>query len=161
MTAYTLSDAEISGPYRYRLRREWTGGLCATVLWIMLNPSTADAEVDDPTIRRCVGFSKEWGYGGLVVVNLFAFRATNPKHIPKGPSAIGPGNDDTIRAEAAKASMIVAAWGGNKAADRRGGHIAAMLDAYDVQCLGETKAEHPVHPLFLPAVTPLRRWREG
>lgn len=156
---YLSTGAEMSGPYRYRLWRAWSDPVVPrTVLWIMLNPSTADDELDDPTIRKCVGFSKKWGYDRLQVVNLFAFRATDPKHIPKGPSAIGPGNDDTIRAAVKDASLVVCAWGGSKAADRRGPGMLTLLAGSTLESLGETAKGHPKHPLFLPYTTERQVW---
>jgi hypothetical protein len=86
-----LSDC---GTYRYRLGRRWAEG--PVDVWIMLNPSTADATVDDRTIRRCMEFSRRWGAGALVVGNLFALRATDPAELVRHPDPIGPDNDEHL-----------------------------------------------------------------
>jgi hypothetical protein len=104
-------DAVLSddGRYRYRLSRRWTEG--PTLHWVMLNPSTADADKDDPTIRRCVGFATHNGFGSISVCNLFALRATNPRElIPACSAAVGPANDKFIQ-EIPSGSTVVAAWG--------------------------------------------------
>lgn len=104
-----------NGRYRYRLTRRWRAvGPHDTCLWVMLNPSTADAERDDPTIRRCVGFARRWGYGAIEVVNLFAVRATDPSELPAWRDPIGPDNDVYIAAAAERAARIVAAWGAHE-----------------------------------------------
>src|SRR4029079_19593153 len=105
-------DAVMSpcGRYRYRLTRVWDESRPA-VCWVMLNPSTADAVKDDPTIRRGSSFSWSWGAGGLVVVNLFAFRATNPADLLDAPDPVGPENDAHVRDAAKGAGLVMAAWG--------------------------------------------------
>ena len=111
------SSAEIShgGRYRWRLTRVWGQG--ARVCWIMLNPSTADASVDDPTIRRCRGFSQAWGFGGLHVVNLFPLRASEPRVLREVNASIrrgiglGRSNREWIKECAADAGKVVCAWG--------------------------------------------------
>lgn len=95
MSAYIVTSASISGDYRYRLGRAWAGG--PTCTFIMLNPSTADADQDDPTIRRCVGFAKALGCGALEVVNLYAYRATNPRDLLRQDERVGPENDYWLR----------------------------------------------------------------
>src|SRR5262249_6763346 len=95
--------------YRYALQRRWADG--PAVCWVMLNPSSADEHRDDPTIRRCVGFSQSWGYAGLVAVNLFASRTPDPAALWSVADPVGPGNDAAIRGAAAGASLVVAAWG--------------------------------------------------
>jgi hypothetical protein len=97
------------GAYRYSLSREWAPGPACT--FIMLNPSTADADIDDPTIRRCIGFAKAWGFGGLAVVNLFAFRATSPKDMQSAAEPVGPANDAAIADGVGLSTIAVAAWG--------------------------------------------------
>jgi hypothetical protein len=146
------------GAYRYRLGRSWIGGQ-GTVLWVMLNPSTADAEKDDPTIRRCIGFSQLWGYSALVVVNLFALRSTNPAGLYAHPYPIGPDNDDHIVATARTARMVVAAWGNHGGYLARGEAVARMLRPCVPHHLGLTKTGQPKHPLRLPADTSLEPWR--
>lgn len=106
------------GRYRYSLYRRWDRTL-PMACFVMLNPSIADADVDDPTIRKCMGFATRWGAGGIRVVNLYPWRATKPRDLPAGPEtggereplAIEPRNDGAIRSAAFNAGWIVAAWG--------------------------------------------------
>lgn len=137
------------GRYRYVLNRGATFG--RSVLFVMLNPSTADAQQDDPTIRRLVGFARLWGFNAVDVVNLFAWRATDPRDLPTGEEAVGPLNDRYIREFAGSAEMIICAWGANPAASRRAGAVAAILRESGVQlhCLGVTSGGAPKHPLYL------------
>ena len=149
------SGADIStcGRYRFSLFRSWGDGLpCA---FVMLNPSTADASEDDPTIRRCIGFAKSWGYGGIEVVNLYAYRATNPKDLWKTASPIGPGNDDHIREAAQSCDRVVLAWGAHGAKYGRGQRVEDLVRecGKDVVTLGRTKSGEPKHPLYLRADT--------
>ena len=154
MTA-TLSP---DGRYRYRLGRRWAEG--ATVTWIMLNPSTADAANDDPTIRRCTDFTKRWGYGGLTVVNLFALRATDPRALRRAyDQPIGlPDNDRHIVEATASAALVVAAWGAHGTMYARDRQVRMLLDGRAVHCLGTTKAGQPRHPLYLARDTELAVW---
>lgn len=144
-------DAYISedGQYRYWLSRGWDCDL-PTVCFVMLNPSTADAEFDDPTIRRCIGFAKLWGYGRLEVRNLFAYRATDPGQLRRVDDPVGP-YGDVYLAGAAASSLVVAAWGCH--GELFGRHRAArkLLGNTKLYCLGKTKDGHPKHPLYLPA----------
>lgn len=145
-------DAVISacGRFRYLLRRRWWSEGGPTLVWIMLNPSTADASRDDPTIRKCIGFSKAWGYGGLVVANLFALRSTDPRQLYKVADPIGPENDAALAA-LRDGFDVVGAWGVNGAHLNRGAAVAAMFPR--MQCLGVTKNGQPGHPLYLPWAT--------
>lgn len=152
------------GRYRYTLRRRWAlrgDGVC----WIMLNPSTADARQDDPTIRRCVAFSKGWGYGWLVVVNLFATRATDPKALRLRPdfyqgeheALIGPENDTQILRAVAAAKLTIAAWGNHGALYNRGDEVREMLET-PLHHLGLTKVWQPRHPLYVPRTAMPVQW---
>lgn len=132
--------------YRYQLTREWGDG--PRVLWVMLNPSTADAEKDDPTIRRCIGFSKAWGYGGLTVCNLFAFRATDPKKLRGVIDPIGPENDRHIFEASSVADMTIAAWGGNGHLMDRATYVGRRLTR--PHALNVIACGCPVHPLYQP-----------
>jgi len=96
--------------YRYVLTRTWDD-YKPRVLFIMLNPSTADAENDDPTTRRCIRFAKDWGYGGIYIVNLFAYRATNPYDLLHTPFVVGVENEKWFRRMSALAHLVVCAWG--------------------------------------------------
>lgn len=152
-------DATGESPWRYRLWRYVDGADdLRQVTFIMLNPSTADALKDDPTVRRCLGFARSWGYGRLAVVNLFALRATNPHHLTNpNVCPIGPENDGHILTEARDADLVVAAWGARGNFMGRAGFVLAMLrrNGIDVHCIRRTKHGHPEHPLYLPsALTP-------
>lgn len=161
-----VRDAVLStcGRYRYHLARWWNGGSMLPAVFVMLNPSTADAMIDDPTIRRCVGFAQAWGLGGVVVVNLFAFRATDPTQLPSdAATAIGPDNDEHLReviATAAEAGApLIAAWGAHPSADRaRVEHVASFDGFARAECLGMTKSGAPRHPLYVAGGTPRRPW---
>src|SRR6185437_4527136 len=98
------------GLYRYTLTREVSDGGKGTVNFLMLNPSTADAEEDDPTITRCINYTRDWGYDRLVVTNLFALRSTDPAGLRTAEKPIGPENNRHIRVEAAHAQLVVCAW---------------------------------------------------
>lgn len=148
------------GTFRYSLWRRWGSG--EACLWIGLNPSTADADNDDPTIRRCVGFSERWGYGAMVMVNLFAFRATRPVHLREAADPVGPSNDDHILAMAASAGRIVAAWGTNGALGGRDREVLKLLAGLPIWQLGETKDGLPKHPLYVRGdASPQRLYAEG
>lgn len=147
-----LSDDEV---YRYTLRRTWGSGKAA--LWIMLNPSTADALVDDPTITRVMEFSRRWGFGSATVINLFALRATDPKELTRHPDPVGPDNDAHIRGLNLGTDLTIVAWGAHRIAAKRAQQIEPLL--YQPQCLGTNKDGSPKHPLYLRSDTPLREWR--
>ncbi len=156
LTAGVRKAAVLSedGMYRYRLERVWDAEV-PPVCWVMLNPSKADAEQDDPTITRCVGFARSWGWGGIVVCNLFAFRATDPKDLLRalkaGKDVIGPENDQHI-IDAAAGQFTVAAWGANAPASRAA-RVVELLgpNALSLDCLGFTKKGLPLHPLMVRA----------
>jgi hypothetical protein len=126
-------------------------------LFVGLNPSTADAHVDDPTIRRCIGFAEAWGYGRLLVGNLFAFRATRPSALLKARDPIGPENDRYLASMADEADIIVAAWGAHGSFIGRDATVRAMLPKLHVLRL--TKRGQPGHPLYLPSALRPTRWR--
>ena len=134
--------------WRYELRRVWDESL-PFVAFVGLNPSTADETTDDPTIRRCIAFAKRWGYGGLVMVNLFAFRATDPRDMRAAPSPIGPDNDATLRRVAAEAQLVVAAWGTGGRYFNRDFRVRRLLGP--LMALGFTKEGAPRHPLYVRA----------
>jgi hypothetical protein len=153
MTAPVSSSAVISPceTYRYELRRTWDPNQ-PTVGWIMLNPSTADATLDDPTIRRCVGFARRWGYGGIVVRNLFALRATDPRALRTHPDPVGPANDrHLLNGARGGDALTICAWGAHGSLHGRDRAVLDLFDAFvRVHHLGLTKAGHPRHPLYLP-----------
>ena len=147
-------SAEISacGKYRYHLRRVWDLDL-PRVAFIMLNPSTADDKEDDPTIRRCIAFARAWGYGGLDVVNLFAYRATDPRELKKASSPIGPDNDGNLLAVARHADKVICAWGAHGDLFGRSWRVIEKLRKEGISplCLEKTKKGLPKHPLYLKA----------
>lgn len=144
-----LSDC---GRFRYHLRREWTEG--GTLLFVMLNPSTADAAVDDNTIRRCVGFAQAEGFGAMEVVNLFAYRATDPADLRRVGYPVGPENDFHLRMSAALAHRICVAWGAapQPAVNARVQVVMPLLRQAKGRvpdCLHVTRGGFPAHPLYL------------
>jgi hypothetical protein len=153
--------AVMDGPYRYSLVREWEEGR-PRVLFIMLNPSTADDAEDDNTIRRCIGFARRWGFGSLEVVNLFAYRAANPSDLRKVADPIGPENQTHILSAIRRANRVVVAWGNKVRTLPQGDFMVSLLaDAVPADvpffCLGLTEQRQPKHPLLVPGDTPLRR----
>lgn len=153
LAAAVLSDC---GRYRYELTRKWNESLPA-LTFIMLNPSTADATLDDPTIRRCIGFARAQGFGGLRVLNIFAFRATDPADMKAALDPVGPTNDavirDTFMRALADGAPIIAAWGVHGAHMGREAAVRALAAECGVtlMCLGTTTDGHPRHPLYVPA----------
>ena len=121
-------------------------------MFIGLNPSTADEINDDPTVRRCLGYARDWGYGGLIMTNIFAFRATNPRVMKASPDPIGPLNDSWLTVSARRAVVVVAAWGNHGAYQGRGRKVVELLGQMGVKlmCLGVMKVGEPCHPLYLP-----------
>lgn len=141
------------GRYRYRLERRWGEG--EPVNLVMLNPSTADELIDDATIRRCVGFAKSWDFQALVVTNLFAFRATDPRDLldclKASGDPVGPANDRHILDAATESACVVAAWGGY-GVRHRADAVLKMLRSYGIKVhyLKANKDLTPAHPLYLP-----------
>lgn len=162
-TSHVLADnrkgAEFSEgrAYRYKLWRlldiskPW-------LAFIMLNPSTADETEDDPTIRRCIGYAKDWGYGMLLVGNLFALRATDPSELREHPNPVGSKNDGYLRSICGEAEKTIVAWGANGDFMGREKEVAEVLSDYDLYALDTTKDGHPVHPLYQPADAEPERW---
>jgi len=155
-----VRSAEISecGKYRWWLRRSWqVGGNGKSVNFIMLNPSKADALVDDPTIRRCMGFARDWGYSSLYIVNLFPWRATDPKELLEltYEEATGGERGDRELAAAVTADLVIAAWGAsvprNGKNHGRVQHALELLSGKTLHCLGMTSTGAPRHPLYCRA----------
>lgn len=135
--------------YRYSLWREFDRLENGYVMFIGLNPSTADEVNDDPTIRRCIAYAKSWGFGALCMTNLFAFRATKPADMVAAADPVGPDNDGHLVHLARNASIVVAAWGTN--GTHRGRDAAVRSLVPTLHCLKKTRAGHPGHPLYLSA----------
>jgi len=143
--------------YRYDLFRIWDDQK-DLIMFIGLNPSTADASIDDPTIRRCTQFAKDWGYGGLHMVNLFAWRSPSPQVLWLAEFPLEeknrPGvNDAYLKQVAEKCTKIVFAWGNYGTLNERCYKVQKMFP--DAFCFGLTTAGQPKHPLYLPAVEKL------
>lgn len=137
--------------YRYSLEIEWGEGDGA-VNFLMLNPSTADELVNDPTVERCERRARLWGYRRLIVTNLFAFRATDPRDMKAAADPVGPENDAAIVAAAKYSDLVIAAWGNHGFHLGRAGTVRALLDSQRVRlkCLRMAKTGEPCHPLYLP-----------
>ena len=154
MSAFDTAEFSADRRYRYLLRRR-VGESDRQVLFVMLNPSKADEERNDPTIRRCIGFAREWGFGNLEVVNLFALMSTNPRVLLEAEDPVGPGNDGAIRTAMQSADLIVLAWGNNGLLhEKRATAVTGMVrKAAQPYCLGLTMKGAPKHPLRLPRTT--------
>lgn len=156
-----IRSAELSddGVYRYSLTRDWTDEQAFAqrthCVWVLLNPSTADATVDDQTVRRCISFSRHWGYSSMSIINQFAYRATKPADLLdlKEPIARGPHNLEHWGEELSKADWIMAGWGGFQT-NLPYWNLELMAKDYTVakvHCFGRTANGWPRHPLYLPA----------
>lgn len=151
----TVRSADISPckRFRYGLLRGWRDMMVAPNIlhFVMLNPSTADAEFDDATIRRCVGFANRMGFNGIVVSNLFAFRSTDPKALKAQAYPRGHGEDGAIIRATDLSNMTIAGWGAEARGLQRPGQVMALLQAAGVQvfALKLTADGIPRHPLYL------------
>lgn len=140
-----ISDCQ---QYRYELRRVWDGTK-PLVLFIGLNPSTADAETDDNTSRVCINYAKRWGYGGLLLGNLFAFRSTDQSALYTALDPVGPDNDIWLRTLQAEAAMVICAWSSTGSYRDRDKVVLEFLQ--NPHCLTKLKSGHPGHPLYKSA----------
>ena len=150
------------GQYRYRLDRSWSPWerpwpavpeQSLPLLWVMLNPSTADGDKDDPTIRKCIGFSKRWGFSSLIVVNLYALRSTDPTALWRHSDPCGPDNLQMIKEVCHGVRNVIVGWGNRNMLDAHAFRVLEMLPK-PVVCLGTTKHGHPRHPLMVPYAQP-------
>lgn len=146
-------DAFLSadGVYRYCLRRIWSE--VPWVVWLMLNPSTADALKDDATIRRCIGFARAWGFGGICVVNLYGFRTAYPTVLTDAArvmDVVGPETSRVYGEVLREDRLVIAAWGAAPWAQARGQQVMAAYPHVDFHCLRRTKSGAPEHPVRLP-----------
>ena len=155
-----INDAIFShcGMYRYELWRDKTA-FKHHVLFIMLNPSTADAHTDDPTVRKCKGFADIWGYESFCVVNLFAVRTSCPATLLTHIQPNDIYSDIAVKRNIDNASIIVCAWGSNGKHLNRDEQVLKMLDGHPAHCLGLNINGTPKHPLYLPYDTPLQEFK--
>ena len=159
----TVSEAVYSacGNYRYSLSRVWSP-LAEKILFIMLNPSTACERRNDPTVERCEQRARRLDFGGYIVCNIFAFRATDPKLLREAGDAIGPDNDRAIAEGCDWANKVVCAWGNHGELLGRGREVVNTLRSrgYALYRLGSnnTSKDHPRHPLYRPYNEGLEKW---
>jgi len=159
MSEFVSATADIRGEYRYSLTRVWNEML-PPITFVLLNPSTADAKQLDPTlrrcggaaVRRCVSFAKREGYGGMVILNLYAFRTKSPKLMKAAADPIGPENDRVL---AGATGTVVAGWG-NSADPKRVAQAVALLPP--LHALGTNEGGQPTHPLYVLGDAPLIEW---
>lgn len=155
--AWRVATFSADRRYRYTLEDCQSGNLpwCA---FVMLNPSTADALQDDPTVARCRRFAAAWGYPNVAILNLFALRSTAPQALYHEPDPLGPDNDRHLRENLWLYDLVVAAWGVHGAYLGRGAQVEADHDhQVDWHCLGLTADGYPKHPLYLRGETlPIR-----
>ncbi|MDX2214776.1 MAG: DUF1643 domain-containing protein [Oculatellaceae cyanobacterium bins.114] len=137
-----------SGTYRYTLWRNW--GCAPKVVFVMLNPSTADAEHNDPTIRRCIGLAQAWGFGALEVVNLFAYCATHPTELRQATDPIGIENDRYLLQAVQRSDRTLLAWGNWGYLHQRDRCVLNLLSQQtSLYCLGMNQSGQPRHPLYV------------
>lgn len=151
----TGATFDSTGTYRYVLWRQWAIN-APKVAFVMLNPSTADAQTDDATIRRCTQFAKSWGYGSLDVVNLFALVATYPAQLQDVADPIGSENDRYLLTTGQNASTLILAWGNwGRLLERDRAVFKLLAHLPNIYCLGMNKTGQPRHPLYLKRDTTL------
>lgn len=158
---YLENDAVISecSKYRYLLRRTWDHAR-PRVLYVMLNPSTADAAKDDATIRSCVRLANGLGYGSMEVVNVFGWRATKPEELLTATDPCGPQNEDHVRAALGRCDSPICAWGAWPPAEAASTYIRNAIRAARPAafCFGKTASGAPKHPLYIKSGTPLQMY---
>ncbi|MCU9847908.1 DUF1643 domain-containing protein [Defluviimonas sp. WL0024] len=149
------------GAYRYLLRRDWGKG--GRLLFVLLNPSTATEERNDPTVERCERRARAMGFGGFTVANIFGYRATDPRELKRAAAPVGPHNDAALLAAASEAALVLCGWGVHGTHLGRGLEVAAALRAADVPLwhLGLTRGGHPRHPLYVGYARHPEPWREA
>lgn len=155
----TFANFSPDRTYRYALGRRFSMLSDRLLVFIGLNPSTANENQDDPTIRRCVGFAKREGCGGIVMLNLFAYISSDPAEMMRQSDPVGPDNDRIIKSFDGLGHTFVACWGHWDFADRSA--AVMKLISQPMFCLGVTKDGKPKHPLYLPADARLIMIEEG
>ncbi|NJL46565.1 MAG: DUF1643 domain-containing protein [Leptolyngbyaceae cyanobacterium SM2_5_2] len=148
-----------SGNYRYSLERQWQAEAPRLTV-LMLNPSRADERIDDPTIRRCMALAQGWGFGAIVVVNLFAYRTAHPKELQAVANPIGPDNDNVLVAAAAQADCLLLAWGNGGQLYQRDQAVLALLEPYRARwcAIARNRTGQPCHPLYVRRDAELKAW---
>lgn len=143
--------------YRYSLWRIWNKNK-PLVVFICLNPSTADENKNDPTIRRCINYAEAWGYGGMVMLNIFAYRSKDRSKIYDVDDPVGPENDKYIKSWCQKADKIIVAWGNDGIFEGRSSDVLRWLNR--PYCLARTLMGEPSHPLYMKKnLKPIRFWK--
>lgn len=156
-----VSDRYLYSPdmeFRYAFGRWWgDADLATAAIWVLLNPATGDTEQRHrPTLERCIARSRAAGHTGLVVVNLFAFRDTDPRNLRTARDAVGPSNDEVLRVMTSAGAQTIAAWGASGRLNGRSAQVGPLLDS--PMCLGTTRRGEPRHPLYVAADTLLVPW---
>lgn len=147
-----------SRTYRYTLWRQWDSCL-PRIAFVMLNPSTADAEKNDPTIRRCIGLAQQWEFGSLEVVNLFAYRATHPTELKQAIDPVGQENDVYLIGAMERSLTLVFAWGNWGCLWGRDRFVLELLARHPQRyCLGMNQSGQPRHPLYVPRAVGLQEF---
>lgn len=152
MTEYVSSTADIRGNYRYALTRVWNEDE-PMITWVLLNPSTADETQLDRTLERCEKFSTREGFGGMLIANVYAFRAPKPRIMKAAADPVGPDNDRVL---AAITGTVVAGWG-NHASPARIAKVVSLLPP--LLALGTNDGGQPTHPLYVKSDAPLTSWK--
>ena len=143
------------GLYRYSLERTWDEKK-PTILFVCLNPSTADAVEDDATVRRMISFARQFGGGRLLVGNLFAFRSKNRNDLYTAKDPVGPENDEHLRRMIEAADIVIAAWGNYGSYLDRSSQFKETFKGYDIKCLVLNQTGEPTHPLYVADGTKLQ-----
>ena len=160
--AASVADYSPCERYRYTLTRVWAPE-GPRVAFVLLNPSTATEVQNDPTVERCERRARALGFGAMRVLNIFAFRATDPRDMRRAPDPVGPDNDAAIRAALPWADRVICAWGAHGAYLGRGRAVEAMLRAAGCPLfhLGLSKDGHPKHPLYIGYATQPQPWQDA
>ena len=148
---------DLTRRYRFSLHRVWQPEL-QLATFVMLNPSTADHLKNDPTITRCINLARFWGFGGINVVNLFAYRTSSPAHLRKIARPVGKENDRHIESNAFDAAKVILAWGNHGSWLARNEEVLELLSDFDLWCIGSNKSGHPKHPLYSPSDVVLQKF---
>jgi hypothetical protein len=128
------------------------------VNFVMLNPSTADAEHDDPTVRKCISFARRWGFEKLIVTNLFALRSSTPERLYSHDSPIGPENNHYLVSIARLSDSVICAWGNHGALNGRHAFVRKLLEPKVLKCIHQNTAGQPAHPLYLSLAFEPKKW---